>query len=169
MARKILVVFLALGLLACSSTATTQQQIAQAASDVALITSGLKAAVPLVASATKIDAATQAKVQQALMDLANLSNQLASAASQSQAQSVETQVEADVNSVISSLAQVQGLPPNVTQILQAAAVMLPTVEGVLNMTVLPAPVVPTPTPALAASAPMTSQTAIQVLVNATVR
>jgi hypothetical protein len=173
MIRKILHGLLAfgfaIGLVACSSSSTnTQQQIAQAASDVALITSGLKAALPFVASAASIDAATQAKVNTALSDLANLSNQLATAASTSQAQSMEVQVESDVNSVITSLSQVHGLPPNVVQILQAAAVMLPTVEGILNMTVLPAPVVPVPSTAFAASAPHTPQWAIQVLVNATV-
>jgi hypothetical protein len=167
MLRKIAVIGLALGLLACSSTLTPQQEIAQAASDVALITSGLKAALPLVASATKIDPATEAKVSAALGDLASLSNQLAAAATQSQAQDIVTQVETDVNSVVTSLGSVQGLPPNVSQILQAAAVLLPTVETVLNMSVLPAPVVPTPAPAVAP--PLTPQQAIQVLVNATVR
>jgi hypothetical protein len=169
--RLLIIPFMALSLVGCkgwfSSTATTAQQISQAAQDVALLTGGLKAALPLVAQATKLDAATTAKVQAGLTDLQNLSNQLAAASTAAAAQGIVQLVEADVNSVISSLASAQNLPPNVQQILQAAAVMLPTVEALLNMTVLPAPTVTPPT-AVAAAAPMTQQQAVQVLINATV-
>ncbi len=169
--RLLLIPFMILALVGCkgffTSTATTAQQISQAAQDVALLTGGIKAALPMIAQATKLDAATTAKVQAGLTDLQNLSNQLAAASTAAAAQGIVQQVETDVNSIVSSLALVQNLPPNVQQILQAAAVMLPTVEALLNMTVLPAPTVTPPT-AVAAAAPMTHDQAVQVLINANV-
>jgi hypothetical protein len=168
--RFLLIPLVMLSLVGCkgffTSSATTAQQITQAAQDVTLITGGLKAALPIVAQIAKLDAATTARVQAALTDLQNLSNQLAAASTGAAAQTIVLQVEADVNSVISSLASAQNLPPNVQQILQASAVMLPTVEALLNMTLLP--VTPVVSPVAAAAAPMTNQQAVQVLINATV-
>lgn len=155
----------------CSSASptTVADQIAQAAQDVALVVNGLQAIVPTILAQTGVSATVATQVKGYLADLANLATELAAAATQSQAQSIVTQVESDVNAVITAMAGLP-LPTQASQVIQAISVTLPLVEQILNMTVTQV-VAPTPAPApttAAAPAPMNSQQAIQVLIHASV-
>lgn len=122
------------GCAAVQGSQNSQQAIAKVAQDVATLAAGYAAVLPKLQGATGIPAGTTAKIVAAIKNLQALSQQLASTASQSQAQSLISTVETDVNAVVDTAAGLP-LPPPIGTIFEAGAVLLPVIEMTIGMVV----------------------------------
>lgn len=135
-------------LAACANSGTpvTVQSVSQ---DVTLIATGLNNALSAPSVTALIPAATLPKIQQALSDLNSLATQVAASPSAAAQKGSVAVIEQDVNTIVSALAGLPGLPPNVSTILTAATVLLPVIEVAVGLVV----------PAGAATAAMTPDAA----------
>lgn len=108
--------------------------LAQASTYVANINAAFQKVVPSLFTVVSIPATVQAKVRTALADLQVAAGNLAAAASETAAQPIVQEVEADVNSLVNTTAAFAALlPPPVAEAFQAAAILLPVIEAAVGM------------------------------------
>lgn len=134
-------------LAACSGT-STNTAVAQAASIVSTIAAGLAGAAPSIELLMGASSTNATKVANAIADMQAVSKSLSAAASTTAAQPLVSEMETDINAVLAVAATVPEcgtpnapalcLPQDVELSLQAAEVLVPTVETVIGMTVTPA-------------------------------
>jgi hypothetical protein len=125
--------------------------VSQVAADVATIANGLANALKTVPNLPP--AATTA-----LADLSKVAAALSSASSPTAQQSVAMQVEADVNAIVAAVGSLN-LPAPAGPAITAAEVLLPLIEGGLNVAAAAAP----------ASGPVTPAQALAILKAAAVK
>ena len=156
MNRRRLLITAPIFLTSCSLVGLTPNQaLQQAALDGQTIAAGFKAMLPQLATVEKINAATTAKVGQYIADLQTVAANLAIATTTAAASPAVQQLEADINAIVTTLAGLP-LPPQISLALQAAAILLPTIETAVGLAIQPPP------PALAAKLranPMTTDAA----------
>ena len=106
-----------------------QFSVGAAANDADAIATGLAQAVKDLRTGNALSAAQMAQIDTALADVQATSAALAKAASQTQAQSLATQIAGDVNAIVAAASAIPTLPPPVPEVLAAADVMLPVLEA----------------------------------------
>jgi hypothetical protein len=122
---------LSLGLLACSTAATTPAAIL---TDAQSLAGGLAGALSAVEAADPnlIPPATAAKIATALADAKTIAGQLSTGMAPASAATVIVQVEGDINDVLNVLAAppLNGIiPPPASQAIAAASIVLPVLEA----------------------------------------
>lgn len=130
--RKILAftAFIAPALVACAS-----QSPAQIAQDVANLAGGIAAAAQTMRDGGMLPAAQQVAVDDAVTALQAAATAVAKATTATAQQSATQQAVSAANAVLAALAGVKSLPQNVTTILTAAQVLLPTIEALAGLPV----------------------------------
>lgn len=137
-ARRALFATFALVTLALASCTPSQLQstLKQAASDASIIATGLKNALPQLAAIQGMPAGTIAKAGVLVSDIQSVAAAINASTSASAALPSVQQLEADVNTLVSTLASFP-LPPPVSTILQATSVLLPVIEIAVGLAVTP--------------------------------
>jgi len=142
----------ALSMAACS-TITAPFTVSQVATDVATMADGFLAVLPVIGATMHLTPSVMATVSSAISDLQTLAHQIQTATDLTVTQPIIQQVEADVNTIVSALAGLPLLPPQITLALQSAVVLLPIIEAAVNL------MVPAKLTARAANIPMTPEQA----------
>jgi hypothetical protein len=117
-------------LVACAS-----QSPAQIATDVANLAGGLASAAQTLRDGGMLPASQQVQIDDAITAVQAAATAVASATTATQQQSATQQAVAATNAVLAALAGVKSLPPNVTTVLTAAQVLLPTIEALAGLPV----------------------------------
>ena len=128
--RKILAftAFIAPALVACAS-----QSPAQIAADVANLAGGIAAAAQTLRDGGMLPASQQTAVDDAVSALQAAATAVAKATTTTAQQSATQQAVSAANAVLAALAGVKSLPQNVTTVLTAAQVLLPTIEALAGL------------------------------------
>lgn len=156
-----------LGVAACSGSAAGNavlNALPQVATQLQTIAKGLIAALPSLSSATGLSGGALKTITTAVNDISTVAGTVAPGLTPTQGQSVVATVEGDLNVVVAAAAGLP-LPPPFGPALAAAALLMPVVEGALNMAisylspqtqaVAAAAQIPNPAPAAGPGAPPT--------------
>ncbi len=117
-------------LVSCAS-----QSPAQIAADVANLAGGIAAAAQTLRDGGMLPASQQTAVDDAVSALQAAATAVAKATTTTAQQSATQQAVSAANAVLAALAGVKSLPQNVTTILTAAQVLLPTIEALAGLPV----------------------------------
>jgi hypothetical protein len=116
--------------------ACTAQQIATIAqnvvNDAGLVASGLSGILPTIAAITGISATTVSSITSIAQDIASAASSITAAMSQAEAQGPVQTIEAGVDSFVQALGGIS-LPSAVSQVIQAAQVLLPAIETAVGI------------------------------------
>lgn len=132
----LMAILVAVGVTACSSSASLNQSILQTAQTIITLDQGLKGALTNL-SALNVPGLTAAKVQTiqtALTEINTAATNLQTTAATNTAQSQVQQVEGAVNTIVATLAGMP-LPATIQMPLAAAAVLLPVAENTIGLVV----------------------------------
>lgn len=111
------------------------QSTAQIAADVANLAGGIAAAAQTLRDGGMLPASQQTAVDDAVSALQAAATAVAKATTTTAQQSATQQAVSAANAVLAALAQVKSLPQNVTTVLTAAQVLLPTIEALAGLPV----------------------------------
>ncbi len=117
-------------LVSCAS-----QSLAQIATDVANLAGGLAAAAQTLRDGGMLPASQQVQLDDAVTAVQAAATAVAQATTTAAQQSATQQAVAAANGMLATLASVKSLPPNVTTVLTAAQVLLPTIEALAGLPV----------------------------------
>lgn len=127
---------------ACAQTQTP----AQIAADVANLAGGVAAAAQTLRNGGMLPAQQQTAVDNAVSALQAAATAVAQATTANAQKSATEQAVEAFNAVTAALAGAKGMPQNVTTILTAAEVLLPTIEALAGLPVTAAASAPEMTP-----------------------
>lgn len=119
---------------ACSTGQSASQVTAQVLTDINLEASGLANALPMLAAQHSIPPATVGQAEALVAKVQAAAATMSATVTSAQAQATGTQIETDVNGLVSLLAGMP-LPPAISGVLQAAVVLLPIIEAGVGMVV----------------------------------
>ena len=122
------------------------QSTAQIAADVANLAGGIAAAAQTLRDGGMLPASQQTAVDDAVSALQAAATAVAKATTATAQQSATQQAVTAANAVLAALAQVKSMPQNVTTILTAAQVLLPTIEALAGLPVSASVSAPAMTP-----------------------
>ena len=111
------------------------QSTAQIAADVANLAGGIAAAAQTLRDGGMLPASQQTAVDDAVSALQAAATAVAKATTTTAQQSATQQVVTAANAVLAALANVKSMPQNVTTVLTAAQVLLPTIEALAGLPV----------------------------------
>ncbi len=117
-------------LVSCAS-----QSPAQIATDVADLAGGLASAAQTLRDGGMLPASQQVQLDDAITAVQAAATAVAQATTATAQQSATQQAVSAANAVLAALAGVKSLPPNVTTVLTAAQVLLPTIEALAGLPV----------------------------------
>jgi len=115
--------------------ACANQSASQVAQDVANIAGGVAAAAQTLRDANLLTADQQVKLDDAVSALQVAALAVARATNNADQQNATKEVVVAFNAVVAALANDKNLPQNVTTVLTAAEVLLPTVEALVGLPV----------------------------------
>lgn len=126
-------VFLYTAMIAPALVSCASQSPAQIATDVADLAGGLASAAQTLRDGGMLPASQQVQLDDAITAVQAAATAVAQATTATAQQSATQQAVSAANAVLAALAGVKSLPPNVTTVLTAAQVLLPTIEALAGL------------------------------------
>lgn len=120
------------GLAACAGT---DQTVKIVATDVQLIANGLQGILPNLGTLAGLSPESLATIANALADLQQVASAIAQTSTTAEEKPLVQKVEAYVNTIVSILAAIPLIPPPISTVLQAAAILLPIIETAVGLVV----------------------------------